>query len=394
VANDRTGAPAAEYALGLLERLVRTPSVNPALAAGPHAATRAGETAVARLVEAELRALGCDVDWREPRPGRPSVVGRLRGAGAGPSLMLNGHLDTVGVAGMPEPFAARHEDGRLYGRGACDMKGGIAAMLAAARALAGSPVALAGDLLVAAVADEETESLGTLDVLGHYRPDAAIVTEPTGLAPCIAHKGFVWLEVTVPGRAAHGSRPDLGIDANVRLGELLSGVGALARDLGRRPPHPLLGTASVHAGRVRGGTGESTYAATASAVLERRTLPGEGAADAEAEVNAILSTSEWGRDARVRVLLDRAPFETGVDAPIVGALRAVLVARGHDAACVGQPPWMDAALLAAAGVDTVVIGPAGEGAHAAVEWVDTASVVELAEVLAATARSYCGTVGP
>lgn len=379
--------------IGLLERLVRAPSVNPALARDPDAAARTGETAVARIVEAELRAAGCEVAWREPRPGRPSVIGRLRGSGGGPCLMLNGHIDTVDVVGMSDPFTPRREGARLYGRGAYDMKGGVAAMVAAARAVAGSGVPLEGDLLVAAVADEEVGSLGTIDVLERYRPDAAIVTEPTGLAACIAHKGFVWLEVSVPGRAAHGSRPDLGVDANVRLGELLVGVGALARELARRTPHPLLGTASVHAGLASGGTGESTYAATARALLERRTLPGEDAATAEREVRRILEGAPWGREAEVRLVLERAPFETGPDAPIVAALTDALADRGHDAACIGDTPWMDAALLAAAGVDTVVVGPGGAGAHADAEWVDTGSVVELAEVLAATARRYCGPTG-
>ncbi len=373
-----------------LERLVATPSVNPALARGPRAVARTGEAAVAAFIADELRAIGCEVDWREPRPGRVSVVGRLRGTGGGRSLMLNGHIDTVDVAGMSDPFTPRREGARLYGRGAYDMKGGVAAMIAAAHAVAGSGAPLEGDLLVAAVADEETESLGTLDVLQDHRPDAAIVTEPTALAPCIAHKGFAWIEVTAPGRAAHGSRPELGIDANARLGELLVGVGALARELAGRAPHPLLGTASVHAGMVHGGTGESTYAASATAVLERRTLPGEGASIAELEVRGILDATPWGGEAELKVLLERAPFETGVDAPIVAALTGALAARGHDPGCVGETPWMDAALLAAAGVDTVVVGPDGGGAHAHVEWVDVDSVAELAAVLAATARRYCG----
>ncbi|MEN8375667.1 MAG: M20/M25/M40 family metallo-hydrolase [Gemmatimonadota bacterium] len=376
--------------LDLLRRLVRTPSINPALCRADPRGLWAGEAEVAKLVADELAAAGCEVDWREPLPGRVSVVGRLRGRGDGRSLMLNGHLDTVDVDGMAEPFSGRLGGGRVFGRGAYDMKGGVAAVLAAVRTLAGRPEPLAGDVFVAAVADEETESLGMRDVLTTYRPDGAVVTEPTGLALCVAHKGFVWLEVTALGRAAHGSRPDLGVDANVRLGEVLAGVGRLAVELGQRPPHPLLGPPSIHAGRVWGGSGESTYAESATAVLERRTLPGEDASVAEAEVRAVLGEDAGRDDLDVRVLLERPAFEAAADSRLVGVVKDVLERGGREAGVVGEGPWMDAAFLAAAGVDTVVIGPAGSGAHAAEEWVDADSVVALAGVLAEAAENYCG----
>src|SRR5688572_15763686 len=174
------------YLIESLSELVSIDSVNPSLVPGG-----AGEVRVADRVADRMRALGMEVELREAAPGRPSVVGCLPGAGGGRSLMLNGHIDTVGVEGMEHPFEPRIEAGRLYGRGAYDMKGAVAASLAAVHALAESGARLTGDLVIAAVADEEDASLGTRDVLTRWRTDGAIVVEPTELELCTAHKGFV-----------------------------------------------------------------------------------------------------------------------------------------------------------------------------------------------------------
>ena len=190
----------------------------------------------------------------EPAPGRTSVLGRLAGTGGGRSLMLNAHCDTVDVQGMAEPFSGATRDGKLYGRGAYDMKGSLAACMAAAKALVDGGTRLRGDVLVAAVADEEYGSLGTSDMLTHVKVDGAIVTEPTALEVCLAHKGYLWIQVEVAGRAAHGSKFELGIDANMKMGQFLGKLSELERDLRSRPPHPLVGPPSLHAAMLSGGT--------------------------------------------------------------------------------------------------------------------------------------------
>jgi acetylornithine deacetylase len=298
---------------------------------------------------------------------------------------------------VEDPFSAEIRGGRLYGRGAYDMKGGLAACLAAVKALGEAGEELAGDLLVAAVADEEHASLGTADLIERYPVDGAIVTEPTGLEICLAHKGFVWLRVETVGRAAHGSRPDLGIDANVRMGRVLAGLERLGEELRRRDSHPLLGHGSLHASTLRGGTGLSTYAARCTLEIERRTVPGEAGEDVGREVGAILE--RLGREDRdfqatLETLLVRPPFEVEPEAEIVRAVESAAESvLGRRPEQVGEMPWMDSALLAEAGVETVVVGPAGHGAHAAEEWVELESVFGLAAILAGAARRYCGEGG-
>ncbi len=372
-----------------LADLVRIDSVNPSLAAGG-----AGEVEIADYVVRYLGEAGLEVFRHEPSLGRPSVVGVLPGTGGGRSLMLNAHTDTVDVEGMAEPFSGAVVDGRLYGRGAYDMKGSLAACLAAARALATGPP-LAGDVLVAAVADEEHASLGTADLVDRYPVEGAIVTEPSELRICRAHKGFVWIEVETAGCAAHGSRADLGVDANLRMGRVLHALEGLAAELRRRPPHPLVGPPSIHAATIHGGTGLSTYAASSVLQIERRTVPGETAGQVEAEISDLLANlraADPAFEAAWTTLLVRQPFETAVDAGIVRALETASAAvLGEVPIHAGEHPWMDSALLADAGIETVVMGPSGAGAHAAEEWVDLESVHRFAEILVETARRWCGT---
>lgn len=372
-----------------LARMVQIDSINPFFNDG-----KGDERAIAAFVAEELRSLGLRVETYEPQPHRISVVGTLPGKGGGRSLMLYGHMDTVGVEGMAEPFSGAVRDGRMYGRGTYDMKGGLAACIAAARAVVESGARLSGDLMVCGVADEEVASLGMLDVLTHVKPDAAVVTEATELDICLAHKGFCWIEVETIGRAAHGSRVDEGIDANLRMGRFLGRLEELEQELRRRPAHPLAGPPSLHAGVLRGGSAPSVYAARCRLEVERRTVPGETEASCRAELQTIadrLAAADPTFQARVRPLLTRDAFEVAQDAPVVQAVAtAAAEVRGRRPAFMGHSFWMDAAILAAAGVETVVIGPAGAGAHADVEWVDMDSVHRLAAILARTAVSVCG----
>jgi acetylornithine deacetylase len=370
--------------------LVRINSINPVLVPGAP-----GEAEIASYVAERLKMIGLEVTRHEPAPGRVSVVGRLPGSGGdgGRSLMLNAHVDTVGVEGMEDPFSGDVRGGRLYGRGAYDMKASLAACIAAARTVAESGIPLRGDLVVAAVADEEYGSLGTADLVTHTLTDAAIVTEPTALEICLAHKGYVWLKVETFGRAAHGSRFEQGVDANMRMGRVLTALAGLEEELRARAPHPLVGPPSLHAALLEGGTGLSTYAAKCRLQIERRTVPGEDEAQVLREVQSLLdglSSSDPSFQARLESFFVRPPFEVARDADLVMRLAdAATAVLGKEPRFVGDSPWMDSALLAGAGVETVVFGPAGTGAHAEEEWVDVESMERCAAVLAATAVSYC-----
>ena len=379
------------YVTSVLQHLVQIDSTNPTLSP-----TGAGEAEIASFIASRCADMGLEVELFEAAPGRLNVVGTLKGSGEGPSLMLNGHMDTVGVEGMQEPFSGQIRDGRLYGRGAQDMKGSLAAMLGAARALLESGVDLKGDLVLAFVADEETVSVGTSDLVKLLQTDAAIVTEPTDLQVCRAHRGFVWYEVTTQGRAAHGSRYDEGIDAILHMGRFLGELDRLEKELLRREAHPLVGTPSIHASTITGGTEISVYPAECRLAVERRTQPGEAVSAATTELQAILERLA-GEDpqfqGRLAQTFERDPFEISAEAAIVQTLDAVVSEQlGADPAHVGATFWTDAAILAAAGMETVLIGPKGAGLHSAEEWVDLQSVQDLALILAETAVRYCGSV--
>lgn len=376
------------FTVRVLQQLVRINSVNPSLSPGGP-----GEAEIARYTATTLADLAMDVKTHEPKPGRVSVVGRLRGTGGGRALMLNAHYDTVAVDEMEDPFSGAIRDGKLFGRGAYDMKGSLAACIGAVKSIRDAGIQLRGDVLIAAVADEEYASLGTSDLVGRYKVDGAIVTEPTSLRICLAHKGFAWLTVTVHGRAAHGSQFTKGIDANVRAGTLLVALGRLASELTLRPPHRLVGPPSLHAPMMSGGTGMSTYAASATVQIERRMVPGETRDQVVGEIQGLidrLSAEDSTFSASLTTGLTREPFEALENSPLVKTLSGVVSqVVGANPIYVGENPWMDSALLAASGVDTVVFGPDGTGAHAREEWVDVQSVIRVAQALAETARAYC-----
>ena len=331
------------------------------------------------FVAAWLEEAGLEVDVYEVAPGRPNVVAVARGTGGGHSLLLNAHMDTVGVAGMESPFTPARRDGCLHGRGAGDMKGSLAAsMLVGAAAVRER---FRGDVIVAAVADEEVGSIGTEELVRRTTADAAIVTEPTEEVVAVAHKGFVAFEVETVGRAAHGSRPDLGIDAIAAMGPVLSGIAALDTRLRSGAGHPLLGTGSVHAAVIAGGQEYSSYPADCLLKGERRTIPGETVELVRAELEGISD----GTGATVRLPFHRGPFETASDAPVVAALHRHL---GHETVG-GVAFWADSALLAQAGIPTVVFGPVVGGIHGADEWVDLASLERCHDAYLAAARELC-----
>jgi acetylornithine deacetylase len=319
------------------------------------------------------------------------VVGIARGTGGGKTLLLNGHMDTVGVAGMPDGHQPRIQGDRLYGRGAYDMKGGVAAcMLAIAEVRKQN---LRGDVIFTGVIDEEYASAGTMDLAKRFHADGAIVAEFTELQLILAHRGFVWLEVETIGKAAHGSRPDLGMDAIVKMGKVLTEMEKLDQKLRAHPTHRLLGSGSLHASLIQGGQELSSYPERCLLSAERRTLPGETPESVEAEFVQIVENvqrSDPSFNAVVRRGIDRSPLETREDAVIVQALQAASVkVLNEPRQIAGVQFWTDAAVLSAAGIPSILFGPSGSGAHAVEEWVDLSSVKTCAEIYFETARNFC-----
>jgi len=372
--------------IDLTRQLVSIDSVNPSLVPGG-----AGEGEIARFVTTWAEGSGLTAETIPSADGRPNVIVRGRRTGDGPTLMLCGHLDTVGLGSMERPLEPRLDGDRLIGRGAYDMKGGLAATLVACRDA--SRAGLNGQVIVAAVADEEHASLGVQAVLRNVTADAVIVTEATELAMGIAHRGFVWVEIEIVGKAAHGSRPHLGIDAIFRTGPVIAALEAYdARLQGSR--HPLLGPPLLHASLITGGSEMATLPDRVLLSVERRTIPGETQATVEAEVRAVLDAcraADPALRASARVTLARDPFEIDAGHPFVGVVRdAAASVLGTSPAIEGLSFWADSAFTSAAGIPTVLFGPTGAGAHADDEWVSATSVIACADALTAAARAFCG----
>jgi len=371
--------------VAMTRALVRTPSVNPVLEAGG-----AGEEAIAELVAGWLDEGGYEPVCNEVAPGRYNVVAR-RGAGTGRSLLLNGHLDTVGVSGMAEPFSGALREGRIHGRGAADMKSGVACVLAVAADLADEEVP--GELIIALTADEEHASLGMEALVAQGAgADAAVVCEPTSLAIMPAHKGFLWIDAHARGRAAHGSRPELGIDAVAHMGHVVVAFEEEARRLARQTDHPLLGPASLHAGTITGGSAPSVYPDRCHLVVERRTLPGETAESVMIEAAEVLERAKRScpeLNAWIEAGLYRAATEVPDDTPLVSGLRRACVDAGLTGAVKGMSAWVDACFLNEAGTPAVCFGPGSIAqAHAAREWVSVEEIQRCARVLADFARRF------
>ena len=371
-------------ALALAGLLVAVPSVNPRIEA-----SGSGEAEIAACSAELLEGWGFDVSLTEPEPGRPNVVGRM---GEGPrSLMFNGHLDTVGVEGMTiDPFGAEVRDGRLWGRGSCDMKGGVAALLSAAAALArwGPP----NELIVALTADEEHASTGMAGLTeAGVRADAAVVCEPTGLAVMPAHKGFVWVEAGFSGRAAHGSRPDQGVDAILHAAEFLVAMAEYEESLFERAPHPLLGWGSIHAGTISGGAAPSVYPEHCEVVVERRTLPEESPEAVMRELAAVVAGlgEEARSGAALRMTLERPGTEVAEASPLVQGLLTAIAAAGRDPTIEGMTAWVDAAFLNQCGTPAVCFGPGSIAqAHSADEWIAIDEIESCARILEGFGRAF------
>jgi acetylornithine deacetylase len=371
----------------LLRDLVAIDSVNPSLVPGG-----AGESEIASFVASEMRSIGMDVEITEVAPGRPNVVGLLEGRAQGKSLMFCGHIDTVGVEGMSSPFDPIERDGRLYGRGAGDQKGGVAAMIEAARSLASSGSIKAGRLIVAAVVDEEYASIGAESLVKNWQADAAVVTEPTDLIVSIGHKGFSWVEITTQGRAAHGSRPLEGRDAILRMGRVLSHLEKLDNELQSRNPHLILGTPSLHGSLIEGGRELSTYPDRCVLQMERRTIIGESSDIALKEAEDILATlaqEDPDFQGSAQLMFGRAPYETPAGHDLPSMLESALSYTGRGTKREGMTYWTDAAILGQAGIPSVIFGPGGAGYHGLEEYVRVEEVLVCRDALAKLAIDFC-----
>lgn len=378
----------------LTAALVELDSRNPALV--PDAP---GERGVACFLAGVLSDWGLAVELVDVAPGRPNLVargGRARPGAA--TLMLNGHLDVVGVEGMTHPpFTPTVGDGRLYGRGSADMKSGIAAMCVAARRALEQGID--GEILITAVIDEEYESLGTRALVASgLRADAAIVTEPTRLVICPAHRGFAWANLELRGRAAHGSRYDIGVDAITHAALVLAELDRMQRTALPARTHPLLGRGSLHASTISGGTGPSTYPDRCTLGIERRTIPGESVATFRDELAAAIDAAraiDPAVDVVIEFLTAQGPSDVSLDAPVMRALDAAIRATGRDVRVEGMPAWTDAALLNDAGIPTVCFGPGDIAlAHSAEEYVPIAEIDAAADVLEQLVSTWCNSSAP
>jgi acetylornithine deacetylase len=372
--------------IALLEQLVSIDSVNPSLVPGG-----AGETKIAKFIESWLQVRGFETHWLEHTSGRPSVVGVLKGSGGGKSLMLNGHVDTVTLAGNTEGTSPRIENGKMYARGAYDMKCGVAAMLIAATRA--SKLNLRGDVIVACVSDEEYASIGSFELVKTFKADAAIVTEPTELELVTAHKGFVWLTISVDGKAAHGSRPLEGVDAIAKMGKVLVALEQMDLNLRANPTHAMLEGGSVHASIISGGEELSSYPAHCKLEVERRTIPGETASVVEAQFRTMLEgikAGDSGFEYSLEMGLERVPHEVAESELIVQTLlKNASQILEKTPKIRAETFWTDCAALSSVGIPSFLFGAVGAGAHSASEWVDLNSVLQLEEILFQTIKEFC-----
>lgn len=381
-----------EQAVELLAELVGIDSVNPGLVAGAR-----GEAAIVEHLRLRVERAGfaTQVVSPEAHPDRPSLLAWSVGTVPGACLLLNGHVDTVGVSGMAEPFSPRIDGDRLFGRGAADMKAGVAGIVVAAEELARRG---RGSVVLALVADEEDRSLGTETVLSHLdttglSPDLALIAEPSHLEVTASLRGFAVVQVEFAGRAAHTSQAEEGVDAVAHLGRFLGAVAEAREPVQARGGELLVSV-------LRGGSAPFTVADQASATVERRTVPGESTSVALEEVEALLSRMrDEDRTVRAtaRLVVARESWQLQPDGP-ARAFATILdeqltMLPGRTGAPFAAPYWMEAPLFEDVGIPALVCGPSGGGLHAADEWVDLPQVRILPDAIVTAVECLADGVG-
>ncbi len=377
----------------LAAELVRRPS---------HPGLPRQEEAVARALAAWLGSRGVASDLDEAAPGRPNLIARVAGARPGRRLLLCGHTDTVplnaGRAG--DGFSGEIRNGRLFGRGAVDMKGPLAAMACALVAAGGELPA--GELILAAVVDEEMESLGAERLVrSSLAADGAIVGEPTGNRVALGHKGLEWLEIELEGRAAHGGTPERGVNAVVAAARFVARVEERLQPRLAARRHPLLGAPTLNFGTIGGGDQPSTVAARCRLTLDRRTVPGESYESVLGELAELLRevaeelpgiSTRIGRMAGGMASMEHGPLVTAADHPLArAAFRARRRFEGEAGEPIAFPAWTDGALLATfGGLPTIVWGPGDLAlAHAPEESIEIAELERAARLYAEAALLFC-----
>ncbi len=373
----------------LLGDLVRIDARNPWLIPGGP-----GEGAIAGHIVARLRPLGIDVTVEEVAQGRPNVIARVRGTGGGRSVVLNAHIDTVGDASWPDRAMKPVIEGdRMIGLGAADDKGHAALMVLLMERFARSGRTLRGDVVAAFVMDEEATSDGSFHYVAHHSADACIILEPFGLGQAVvSHQGFGWLDITVTGRAAHGSAPEMGIDAISGVAAVIGRLDALGVTWAAAP-HPQNGATVYHASTISGGSDYATYPASVTLGIEIGTQPGETILDRVADIEAIFADITAGRPdfrAEVTVKLHRDPFlAVGHEALREAVAAATLEVTGNPLVDVGENAWMDAAIMQAAGIPTISLGATGANLHAADEWVSLRELVMVGDIVERAIGDFC-----
>ena len=362
----------------LLSELVQINSVNRTLSDGP------GEREIAEFVFQILKTRTLDPDIQNVGHNQRNVAAIIPGKKHDRSLLLNAHLDTVGVDGMDEPFTQRREGDRLYGRGTYDMKGSVAIMLLLADYFTQHPPSL--DILLTFVSDEEDKSTGMEYLVEKWLPHISpapvggIFLEPTEEDIGVCHKGFTWYELAVTGKAAHGSRPEQGIDAILPLRSALDELGKIQAELLSCNPDPLLGYPSLHSSIIRGGSELSVIPSRSCFQWERRTLPDESPRDLTIEMERVIqAVNRHPGDHTVtgHEFFVRPPYRVPDDAEILERLQSVTPQSKR----VGLSFWADSALAGEMGIPSVLFGPVGHGAHAIDEWVSLKSLLNVYEIL-------------
>ena len=362
----------------LLSELVQINSINQTLSDGP------GERQLAEFIARHLNNLKLDAEIQTVGPDQRNVTAIIAGQDRQRSLLLNAHLDTVGVDGMDQPFTLKREGNRLYGRGTYDMKGSIAIMLLLADYFSQQKPPL--DILLTFVSDEEDKSTGMEYLVDKWLPQVSpapvggIFLEPTEEDIGVCHRGFTWYELTVTGKAAHGSRPEEGIDAISPLRSALEELSKIQAELLLRHPDPLLGHASIHSSIIKGGSELSMIPSRSCLQWERRTLPDESLRDMASELDRILqAVNNHPGDHTVtgREFFVRPPYLIDEDAQILNRMQIVT----PNSQRVGLSFWADSALAGAMGIPSILFGPIGHGAHAIDEWVSLKSLKSVYDVL-------------
>lgn len=368
-----------------LTHLVKINSVNPELSSDGQ-----GEQEIGECVNRHFQALGISSKVHTITGDRCNTTAFIPGHNPDKILLLNGHLDTVGIEGMDDPFTIRRDGDKLYGRGTYDMLAGCAIQMGLATYFAENPSPIS--LAFTFVADEENLSMGMEHLLKHYLPTLSVLPflgifmEPTEEAIGTSHKGYTWFEINVEGLAAHGSRPEEGINAIFPLQYALKELEIINHELDQEDPHPYLGKATLHPGIISGGTAQSVIAAQSTLNWERRTLPGESQQKLNGELNRVIEAvrnAPGNHKVSGEQVYHRPPNEVEDDS-LIQKLQKSTGGKPFN----GMSYWADSALATGAGIPSILFGPAGHGAHAIDEWVSEKSLINCYESMKSFILSF------